>query len=77
MSRASSTSFRPRAWLAAVGAAMLAVRLAIIATTADVQTDAYGHYRIARALVRDPLDTMVHWVWLPGWHYVVLSLIHI
>jgi hypothetical protein len=68
---------RPRVVLGLVGAVMLAARLALIAATADVQTDAYGHFRIARALLRDPLDPHVHWVWLPGWHYAVWALLHL
>jgi hypothetical protein len=75
--RRASARLGPTAVLGLTGAAMLAARLALIATTADVQTDAYGHFRIARALVADPLDTHVHWVWLPGWHYALWAMIHL
>jgi hypothetical protein len=68
---------RPRVVLGLVGAVMLAARFVLIAATADVQTDAYGHFRIARALLRDPLDPQVHWVWLPGWHYALWALLHL
>jgi hypothetical protein len=63
--------------LGLVGAVMLVARLVLIGATADVQTDAYGHFRIARALLRDPLDLHVHWVWLPGWHYALWALLHL
>lgn len=62
--------------LAIAGLVMLAVRLAIVLTTADVDTDAYGHFRIARDLVGAPTNLAAHWVWLPGYHYVVWALLH-
>src|ERR1700722_19110886 len=70
---------RPRALavLALTGAAMLALRLALVATTADVETDAYGHFASGRALLHDPASLAVHWVWLPGYHYVVWALLHL
>ncbi|MBL8677743.1 MAG: hypothetical protein JNK05_01145 [Myxococcales bacterium] len=37
---------------------------------ADIDTDAYGHYIVARRALDAPLDLSVHWVWLPGWHVV-------
>jgi hypothetical protein len=55
---------------------MLAVRLAVILATPDVETDAYGHFKIARALLDDPANLHVHWVWLPGYHYLVWALLH-
>ena len=63
--------------LALTGAAMLAVRLAVVATTADVDTDAYGHFAIARALLREPANLGAHWVWLPGYHYLAWALLHL
>jgi hypothetical protein len=56
---------------------MLCVRLALVATLPDVDTDAYGHFRIARALVRDPTNLAAHWVWLPGYHYLLWAWIHL
>ncbi len=64
----------PIALLALAGAAMLAIRLAIVASTADVETDAYGHFRCGRALLADPTNLGVHWVWLPGYHYLIWAL---
>lgn len=66
----------PRTKLATLGLAAIAVRLAIIATTADVDTDAYGHFAIARALVAEPTNLHAHWVWLPGYHFLLWLSIH-
>ena len=63
--------------LALAGAAMLGVRLAVVATTADVDTDAYGHFAIARALLHAPANLAAHWVWLPGYHYFAWALLHL
>jgi hypothetical protein len=63
--------------LALAGAGMLAVRLAVVATTADVDTDAYGHFAIARALLDEPANLAAHWVWLPGYHYFVAALLRL
>jgi hypothetical protein len=68
---------RDRRTLALAGLGALAVRLAVIAATPDVETDAYGHFKIGRALVADPTNLHVHWVWLPGYHYVVWALLHV
>jgi hypothetical protein len=67
----------PYAILALAGALALAVRLAIVVATPDVDTDAYGHFRAARALLADPTNLNVHWVWLPGYHYAVWVLLHL
>jgi hypothetical protein len=66
----------PYAVLALAGVLMLAVRLAIVAATPDVDTDAYGHFRAGRALLADPANLSVHWVWLPGYHYAIWALLH-
>lgn len=57
-----------------LGLVMLAARVAYVLVVPDLDTDAYGHFHIGRALVDDPSDVRVHWVWLPGWHYVLMSL---
>src|SRR5271163_4349086 len=36
----------------------------------DIDTDAYAHHMIARAILADPGDLAVHWVWLPLFHYL-------
>lgn len=41
----------------------------------DVDTDAYAHHMIARAILSDPGDLAVHWVWLPLFHYAQVPLV--
>ena len=66
-----------RFWLVLAGGIALAVRLAVIWRLPDADTDAYGHFAIGRALVADPTNLVVHWVWLPGYHYLLWALIHL
>jgi hypothetical protein len=66
-----------RGKLALAALVMLALRLGIVAATADVDTDAYGHFAIGRALLAEPTNLGVHWVWLPGYHYAVWALLHL
>jgi hypothetical protein len=41
----------------------------------DVDSDAYAHHMIARAILADPRDLAVHWVWLPLFHYAQVPLV--
>jgi hypothetical protein len=41
----------------------------------DQDTDAYAHHMIARAILADPRDLAVHWVWLPLFHYIQVPLV--
>jgi hypothetical protein len=41
----------------------------------DIDTDAYAHHMIARAILADPRDLAVHWVWLPLFHYMQVPLV--
>jgi hypothetical protein len=41
----------------------------------EVDTDAYAHHMIARAILADPRDLAVHWVWLPLFHYLQVPLV--
>jgi hypothetical protein len=50
-------------------------RIACVATGPDVDTDAYAHHMIARAILADPHDLAVHWVWLPLFHYLQVPLV--
>jgi hypothetical protein len=68
---------RPILALAAIAALALAVRFAFIFALPDADTDAYGHFGIARALLREPWNLSVHWVWLPGYHYLLWALLHL
>ena len=61
--------------LALAAAAMLVLRLHVVLYLPDGEADAYGHFGAARALVEDPTNLKVHWVWLPGWHYVLWAMI--
>ena len=58
------------ATLLACGAiGLLAVwRLECVRLGPDPDTDAYGHYIIARQLLETPGNLSIHWVWLPGYH---------
>jgi hypothetical protein len=47
---------------------LCAARLRCIALGPDPDTDAYGHFVIARLLPDAPLNFKVHWVWLPLYH---------
>src|SRR6185436_19606504 len=39
----------------------------------DPDTDAYGHYVIARQFLQTPLDLHIHWVWLPLYHLLLAA----
>ncbi len=45
-------------------------RVAFVLAGFDLDTDAYGHFAIARQILETPRDLHVHWVWLPLFHYV-------
>src|ERR1700690_1354456 len=65
-------------WMVAlvlVVAALAAWRAACIVAGPDIDTDAYAHHMIARAILADPSDLAVHWVWLPLFHYVQVPLV--
>jgi hypothetical protein len=52
-----------------VGLAAL-LRAPLIAGAADLDSDAYGHFVVARRVIDHPTDLSAHWVWLPLWHFV-------
>jgi len=56
-------------------AALAAWRAACVLAGPDVDTDAYAHHMIARAILADPGDLAVHWVWLPLFHYAQVPLV--
>ena len=66
----------PRQLVAVVGISLLA-RLAVVLAGPDGETDAYAHLRIAHAVLGDPNNLHVHWVWLPGWHWLVAGLLRL
>ncbi len=65
--------------------AQIALAIAIVALAAwrgacvlagpEIDTDAYAHHMIARAILADPRDLAVHWVWLPLFHYLQVPLV--
>lgn len=61
--------------LVLVVSALAAWRAACILAGPDIDTDAYAHHMIARAILADPRDLAVHWVWLPLFHYVQVPLV--
>jgi hypothetical protein len=51
---------------------LLAVwRIQCIGLGPDPDTDAYGHYVIARQFLQTPFDLHIHWVWLPLYHLLL------
>jgi len=65
-------------WVLALAIALLALgawRSACVLAGPDVDTDAYAHHMIARAILADPRDLSVHWVWLPLFHYLQVPLV--
>lgn len=70
---------RPRtaciAALVVVVAALAAWRASCVLAGPDIDTDAYAHHMIARAILADPRDLAVHWVWLPLFHYLQVPLV--
>src|SRR5688572_490983 len=47
---------------------LCAWRLHCVTLGPDPDTDAYGHYMIARQLLETPENLRIHWVWLPSYH---------
>lgn len=65
----------PAAILAVALVALAAWRAVCVLTGPDIDTDAYAHHMIARAILADPTDLSVHWVWLPLFHYAQVPLV--
>src|SRR5579885_119192 len=66
------------AWLGVLALAVVGLagwRAACVLAGADVDTDAYAHHMIARAILSDPRDLAVHWVWLPLFPYLQVPLV--
>lgn len=61
--------------LVVVIAALAAWRASCVLAGPDIDTDAYAHHMIARAILSDPSDLGVHWVWLPLFHYLQVPLV--
>jgi hypothetical protein len=54
---------------------MGAWQAACVLSGPDIDTDAYAHHMIARAILANPRDLAVHWVWLPLFHYLQVPLV--
>lgn len=65
----------PQIALAIAIVALAAWRAACVLAGPEVDTDAYAHNMIARAILADPRDLAVHWVWLPLFHYLQVPLV--
>jgi hypothetical protein len=61
--------------LAVALVALAAWRASCVRVGSDIDSDAYGHHMIARAILADPRDLAVHWVWLPLFHYAQVPLV--
>jgi hypothetical protein len=61
--------------LAVVVLATTLLRLWVIHRFPEPDGDAKGHLGIAAALLNDPLRVALHWVWPPGYHYVLAGLL--
>jgi hypothetical protein len=76
--RCDGIAFRGRTPVVVLGLALLGLaiwRAACVLAGPDVDTDAYAHHMIARAILADPRDLAVHWVWLPLFHYLQVPLV--
>jgi|HubBroStandDraft_2_1064218.scaffolds.fasta_scaffold33136_2 hypothetical protein len=65
----------PACVLAVTTVALLVWRGACVFAGPDIDTDAYAHHMIARAILADPGDLAVHWVWLPLFHYLQVPFV--
>ena len=68
----------PQWRLHAIGAVILLTGLArvwLIRHYPEPDGDAKGHLGIAAALLVHPLNVAIHWVWPPGYHYLLAALL--
>jgi len=63
-----------RVRLSTVVAIMFAIRVAYVLAVPDLDGDAYGHFGIASRVLAHPTDLSPHWVWLPGYHFLLAGL---
>ncbi len=71
---ASSKQWRTIAIACLIVPAFL-VRLWLIRNLPEPDTDAPGHLGIARALISDPTNVAIHWVYLPAYHCVLAAFL--
>lgn len=53
----------------------LLVRLWLIRNLPEPDADAPGHLGIARALISDPTNVAIHWVYLPAYHFLLAAFL--
>lgn len=71
----ASIDARSGSWpVVLLGAVLLAARMVYVALVPDLDGDAYAHFGIAQAVRLHPSDLGPHWVWLPGYHFVLAAL---
>jgi hypothetical protein len=61
--------------LGAVILGTMAVRVWVIRHFPEPDSDAKGHLGIAKAVLSDPFNVAVHWLWPPGYHYFLAALL--
>jgi 4-amino-4-deoxy-L-arabinose transferase-like glycosyltransferase len=62
-----------RTTLAIAGLLALAYRFAMISLSPEADADAMGHWVVAQELSLHPGNIAANWLWLPGWHYVLVG----
>lgn len=67
----SSTALRALGIACAIA---LVLRVTYVLVVPDFDGDAYAHYEFAARVVASPSDLTVHWVWLPGFHFLLAGL---
>jgi hypothetical protein len=53
----------------------LLTRLWLIRNLPEPDADAPGHLGIARALISDPTNVAIHWVYLPAYHFLLAAFL--
>ncbi|MGO9000015.1 MAG: hypothetical protein ACLQVI_42355 [Polyangiaceae bacterium] len=61
--------------LGAVSLLTALVRLWLIRHFPEPDTDVPGHLGIAHAVLSDPTNVAIHWVWLPAYHFILAALL--
>ncbi|MDP3279027.1 MAG: hypothetical protein Q8Q09_27790 [Deltaproteobacteria bacterium] len=62
-------------WLCLTAQGLSAILAALmILAGPELDTDAFGHFIVARRMIEHPSMVSVHWVWLPLWHMVLAAI---
>jgi hypothetical protein len=72
---------RPAGWrwltLGAVLLLTAALRVWLVLRFPEPDADAPGHLGIAAAVLNDPFNVQLHWVWPPGYHFLLAALLRV